>query len=83
MRNGFKFLFHCPAHYCQPTSSNSFPGCICFDQRKAPEIPTAEFSTQERLYDRGKNLHIINLRRKIIEGFIEEGGDFITGNVSG
>ena len=79
--NGFKFSYHCPANFCQPTSSNSFPACIRFDQREAPEIPTAEFSTQGRLYDRGKNIQI-NLIRKIIEDFIEEGGDFVTGTVS-
>ena len=70
------------SHFCQPTSSNSFPACVRFDQWEAPEIPMAEFGTQGRLYDRVKNLQI-NLRRKIVEDFIEEEGDFVTGNVSG
>ena len=55
----------------------------------SPEIPskcnldaTAEFSTQGRLYDCGKNLQI-NLRKKIIEDFIDKEGDFVTGNISG
>ena len=52
------------------------------NQREAPEIPTAEFNTQGRSHDRGKNLQI-NLRRKIIKDFIEEEGDFFTGNFSG
>ena len=63
-------------------SSNSFPACLRFDQREAPEIPKIEFGTQGRLYDRGKSLQI-NLRGKIIDDFIEEEGEFVTGNVSG
>ena len=55
--------------------------CIRFDQREAPEIPAAEFSTQGRLYDCRTNLPI-NLRRKIMEDFVEEEGDFVTGNIS-
>ena len=81
LRNGFQFSFHCPAHFCQPTSSNSLPACVRFDQWEAPEIPAAELSTQGRLYDRGKNLQM-NLRRKTIEDFIKE-GDFVTGYFSG
>ena len=45
-------------------------------------MPKVEFSTQGRLYNRGKNLQI-NLRRKIIEDFIEDGVEFVTGNISG
>ena len=37
--NGFKFSYHCPVHFCQPTSSNSFPARARFDQREAPAIP--------------------------------------------
>ena len=82
LRNGFEFSYPCPAHFCQPTSSNSFPACIHFDWWEAPEIPMAEFSTHGRLHHCWKSLQI-NLRRKIIEDFIEEEGDFVTGNISG
>ena len=70
----------CPAQFWQPTSSNSFPMCILFDQGEVPEIPMAEFTTQERLNDHRGNLPI-NLRTKIIEDFVEEEGDFVTGNI--
>ena len=33
-QNGYKFLYHCPAHFCQPTSSR-----VHFNQREVPEIP--------------------------------------------
>ena len=70
----------CPAHFWQPTSSNSFPMCIRFDLGEVPEIPMAEFSTQERLNDHRKNLPI-NLGTKIVEDFVAEEGDFVTGNI--
>ena len=44
----------------------------------------AELCTQGRWYDSGKELQV-NLRRKVIEDFIEKGGDkfFVTGNAFG
>ena len=81
LRNIFKFSYHCPAHFFQPMSSNSFPAYICFDQREHLKFLQQSLAHKEDFTICGKKLQI-NLWRKIIDHFMEEGGDFVTGNVS-